>query len=307
MVGLAGGVGAARFLEGVVQVIDQSELTVVVNTGDDEEFFGLHVSPDIDIILYTLSGIVDAEKGWGISGDTYNCLQSLGGFGAETWFRLGDRDFAAQIYRTWKLAEGFRLSEVTEQMARRLGVRCRVLPMTNDRVKTHIETPSGLLPFQRYLVERGASDEVLGVRYVGADNAKPIEDVIKAISEAEGIFVCPSNPIVSIGAILAVPGIRRALTKTRARVVGVSPIVGGGTIKGPADKMMRGLGLDVSPVSVAKSYRDFLDVFVIDRVDAHLESAIASMGIETHVADTIMKTLDDKRRLAELCLSLIRG
>ncbi|MDJ0269902.1 MAG: 2-phospho-L-lactate transferase [Aigarchaeota archaeon] len=304
---LAGGVGAARLLEGLDKIVEEhdQELTVVVNTGDDEEFFGLHISPDIDIITYTLAGIVEPERGWGIRGDTFACLDMLEKLGCETWFKLGDRDMAIHIYRTWKLRDGATLSQVTAEIAAKLGARHKIIPMSDDPVKTHIKTPTGLLPFQRYFVEREARDEVLDVVYVGADRARPAPGVIDSIIGAEGVIICPSNPIVSIGTILAVPGVREALRKTPGKVLAVSPIIGGATVKGPADKMMRGLGIEVSAAGVAKLYKDFLDIYVMDEQDAELREKVQSMGVEVHITNTLMRSLEDKKRLAKTCLELL--
>ncbi len=304
---LAGGVGAARLLEGLDKIVDEhgEELTVIVNTGDDEEFFGLHVSPDIDIITYTLAGIVERERGWGIRGDTFACLDMLARLGCETWFKLGDRDMAIHIYRTWRLRDGATLSQVTAEIAAKLGVRHKIIPMSDDPVKTHIKTPAGLLPFQRYFVERGASDEVLDVVYVGSDRARPASGVIESILGAEGVIICPSNPIVSIGTILAVPGVREALRKTSGKVLAISPIIGGATVKGPADRMMRGLGIEVSAAGVAELYKDFLNIYVMDAQDAELREKVQSMGVDVHITNTLMRSLEDKKRLAQTCLELL--
>ncbi len=307
IVALAGGVGAARFLQGLVRVVEPEDITVIVNTGDDVEFHGLHISPDVDIVLYTLAGIVDEEKGWGIKGDTFHCLEMLGLYGQETWFKLGDRDLATHIYRTMLLRQGLTLAEVTDRIRSALGVRVRVLPMSNEPVRTMILTDEGLMHFQEYLVKRGARDRVLEVRFEGVEEARPTPGVLEAIEEAEGVVVCPSNPIVSIGTILAVRGVRKALRRTAATVVGISPIVGGKPVKGPADKLMEGLGLEVSAYGVAQLYQDFLDWFVIDEVDGRLKERIEDLGIKVVVTNTIMRTLEDKVRLAELVVDLIRG
>jgi LPPG:FO 2-phospho-L-lactate transferase len=296
---LAGGVGAARFLQGLVQVVPQEQLTVVVNTGDDRDFYGLHVSPDIDIVLYTLAGIVDESHGWGVRGDTYHTMQQLTSYGYEDWFALGDRDLATQIYRTDLLRQGKTLSEITEQMRNHLGLGLRVLPMSNQPVQTHIKTPAGLLHFQEYMVKRRCIDEVKDVVFIGVEDAQPAPGVIDAIKDAEAILLAPSNPIVSIGSILAVPGIHDALHEASGMVVAVSPIVGGSPIKGPADKLMSGLGMEVSAVGVARCYRDFLDVMVIDKKDASLASAIEDLGIPAVVTDTVMHDMNAKAALAK--------
>ncbi len=299
---LAGGVGAARFLTGLTKLVREEDLSVIVNTGDDMEMFGLHISPDIDIVTYTLAGIVDEEKGWGIKGDTFQCLENLKKMGLETWFSLGDKDLATHIFRTNLLKKGFTLSQVTEEVCRRLGLKVNVVPMTDDKFETWVRVEEGLIHFEEYFVKRQAQDRVLGVEFVGSANAKPAPKVVDSILNAEMVVVCPSNPIVSIGSILSVDGVRDALRKTNARVVGVSPIVAGAPIKGPADKLLRGLGLEVSAFSVAELYDDFLDTFVIDVRDADEKGRIERLGIEVKVTDTVMKCLEDKVSLAKTAL-----
>lgn len=302
---LAGGVGAARLIQGLVELVPEGELTIIVNTGDDIELHGLHVSPDLDIITYTLAGLVDEEKGWGFKGDTFNCLGALGRYGAETWFKLGDRDLATHIYRTSLLKEGFALSEATERIRRALGVKARILPMTNDRVETRVETDEGPIHFQEYLVKRGAEPRVLGVRFEGAERAKPAPGALEAILGAEGVVVAPSNPIVSIGPILAVEGFKQALKEVKEKVAAVTPIVQGAPLKGPAGKLMRGLGLEVSARAVAKLYEDFLGYFVLDWRDEALKEDIEALGIRVAVTDTIMKNLRDKVKLAKEVLKAL--
>jgi len=299
---LAGGVGAARFLQGLIQVAPKKELTVIVNTGDDIELYGLHISPDLDIVIYTLAGTVDEEKGWGIHGDTFHCLETLRKYGHETWFNLGDRDLATHIYRTYLLKNGLSLSEVTVRLCQVLGLSVKILPMTNDRFATKIATDSGVMHFQEYLVKRGAQDRVVNVVFEGAEEAQPTPGVVDSILESNVVVVCPSNPIVSIGTILSVKNVRTALRETKARVVAISPIVGGRPIKGPADKLMQGLGLEVSAYSVAKLYQDFLDTFIIDQVDKAEKEHIESLGVQVIVTNTIMKTLEDKVQLAKVVL-----
>jgi len=295
---LAGGVGAAKFLSGLVRIIPEEKLTVIVNTGDDIELYGLHISPDLDIITYTLAGIVDEEKGWGIKGDTFHCLEMLRKYGYETWFNLGDRDLATHIHRTFLLKKGLKLSQVTREICRSLGLKANIIPMTDDRVETWIETDAGLMHFQEYLVKRGARDRVLGVKYVGAEDASPAEGVVDAILNSNLVIVCPSNPIVSIGTILSIRGVREALIRSGARKVAISPIVSGAPLKGPADKLMVGLGLEVSAYSVAYLYRDFLNTFVLDQADEKEKDKIERLGIKVVLTNTIMRTLEDKIRLA---------
>ncbi len=300
---LAGGVGAARFLQGLVKLVPEKIVTVIVNTGDDIELYGLHVSPDLDIVMYTLAGIVDEEKGWGIRGDTFKCLNMLERYGNETWFNLGDIDFATHIYRNDLLKRGLSLSEVTKILCQRLGLKLRILPMTEDKFTTKIVTPIGKMHFQEYLVKRRAKNKVIDIKFEGAEKAKPAPEVVDSIFNAQTVIICPSNPIVSIGTILSLEGVKEALKKTEAKIVAVSPIVGGSPIKGPADKLMRGLGLEVSAYSVAYLYRDFLDTFVIDNVDQAEKERIESLGPHVVVTDTIMKKLEDKVRLAKVTLN----
>jgi LPPG:FO 2-phospho-L-lactate transferase len=299
---LAGGVGAARFLTGLVKLVNEQDLSIIVNTGDDIEMFGLHVSPDIDIVAYTLAGIVDEEKGWGIRGDTFQCLEALRRLKQEVWFNIGDGDMATHIFRTNLLKKGLRLSEVTAEVSRALGLKMAILPMTDDKFETRIVTGEGSIHFQEYLVKRGAKDEVLGVEFVGADKAEPAAGVLDSLANAKLVIVCPSNPIVSIGTILAVKGVRDALGHTEAKKIAISPIIAGAPIKGPADKMLRGVGLEVSACSVAKLYADFLDTFILDVADSAEKDKIEELGIEVRVTNTIMRTLEDKIQLAKTVL-----
>ena len=303
---LAGGVGAARFLQGLVQIVPQEQITVIGNTGDDREFYGLHVSPDLDIVTYTLAGMVDEQHGWGIANDTYNVMPQLTLYGNEDWFMLGDRDLATHIHRTHLLRKGQKLNQVTENLRQRFGLHIQLLPMSNQPVATHILTPAGLMHFQEYMVKRHCADEVLDVVFVGADTAQPAPGVLDALKTADAILLAPSNPIVSIGTILAIPGIHDVLHEASGMIVAVSPIVGGAPIKGPADKLMRGLGLDVSAVGVARCYRDFLDVMVIDEQDAHLAPQIEDLGIPTVTTNTIMKDDASKAALARTVLEAAR-
>jgi LPPG:FO 2-phospho-L-lactate transferase len=301
-VALAGGVGAARFLTGLTRLVGEEDLTVIANTGDDIELFGLHISPDIDIVAYTLAGIVDEEKGWGIMGDTFQCLDMLKKQGLDTWFGLGDRDMATHIYRTYRLNQGFTLSQITSEICQNLGLKVKILPMSNDKFETRVITSEGAMHFEEYFVKKQCKEEVLGVEFVGAATAKPSPGVLDAISNAQLVVVCPSNPVVSIGTILAVNGVKDALKRTKARVVGVSPIVVGLPIKGPADKMLRALGLEVSAFGVAQLYADFLDTFVIDSKDAAAKNRIEPLGVKVKVTNTVMKSLDDKVSLAKAVL-----
>ncbi len=299
---LGGGVGSARFLTGLLKIVREDDVSVVVNTGDDIEMFGLHISPDIDIVAYTLAGIVDEEKGWGIKGDTFQALEMLKKLGLETWFALGDKDFATHIFRTELLKKGFTLSQATDEISHALGLKVKLLPMTNDKFETRIKIKEESIHFEEYFVKRRSNEEILGVEFVGAKSAKPAPKLIDAILNSDLIIICPSNPIVSIGTILSINGIRDALRKTKAKIVGISPIVAGAPIKGPADKLLRGLGFEVSAFGVAKLYSDFLDTFVIDNLDAAEKSRIENLGIRVKITNTIMKTTEDKVKLAKVVL-----
>ncbi len=301
---LAGGVGAARFLTGLVKLVDEKDLAIIVNTGDDIELFGLHISPDVDIVTYTLAGIVDEDKGWGIKGDTFHCLEALRKFNCETWFNLGDKDFATHIFRTNLLKSGLSLSEVTARISRFLGLEVGILPMTDDRFETRVLIEKGSVHFEEYFVRRDAKDEVLGVDFFGADKATPASGVLESIREAELLIVCPSNPIVSISTILAVNGVRDAVKRTDAKKVAISPIIAGAPVKGPADKLLRGLGFEVSAFSVAELYSDFLDTFILDVADSAERDKIEKLGIEVKVTNTLMKNLEDKIGLARAVLEL---
>ncbi len=303
---LAGGVGAARFLEGVVQVVAPEDVTVISNVGDDEEFFGLRVSPDIDIVIYTLAGAVDAEKGWGLTGETFHALEALRRFGYETWFNLGDGDLATLAHRTMMLHDGASLSEVTRSIAEAHGLKLKILPVSNDRIRTMVETDAGTLAFQEYFVKRRTEDDVHAVRFDGVEGAQPAPGVLDAIRKADVVLIAPSNPVVSIGPVLAVAGVRAALRETRATVAGVSPIIGGRTIKGPADRMMAALGMTPTCVGVAEAYADFLDVLVIDEEDRELAPAVEAHGVRSIVAQTIMRGPVEKRLLAEVTLGAVQ-
>ncbi len=305
IVALAGGVGAARFLDGLVRVVDPRRLFIIVNTADDAEIHGLHVSPDLDTVTYTLAGLADRQRGWGIARDTLHCSGALGRLGAETWFQLGDRDLATNLYRTERLQRGVTLSEVTRQIRFALRVKSPIVPMSDDAVRTRVRTPRGELDFQTWFVERRTRDRVLGVRFAGIRQARPAPGVLDAARRAAAIILCPSNPVISIGPILAVPGIRAALRRTRAPVVAVSPIVAGRALKGPAARMMKTLGMEVSALGVARLYRDFVDVFVIDRLDARLATRIAALGKKVVVTNTIMTGTAQRKALARTTLRAV--
>lgn len=298
IVALAGGVGAARFLDGLARIVKPQRLFIISNTADDAELHGLHVSPDLDTVTYTLAGLAHPAHGWGLAGDSFQCLEALGRLGAETWFQLGDRDLATHIYRTERLRQGVPLSRITAETCSALGVRAKVVPMSDDPVRTRVRTPRGEIDFQTWFVRRRAHDRVLSVRFAGAAQARPAPGVLDAIRSAAAIIICPSNPIISIGPILAVPGIREALRSTAAAVAAISPLVGGRALKGPAARMMKSMGLRASASQVAELYRDFVNVFVLDRRDANLVPEVTAMGMRTLVANTIMSDLHAKKALA---------
>ena len=302
---LAGGVGAARFLQGLLAVHQPSDITIISNVGDDAEFFGLHVSPDIDIVLYHLAGLADEEQGFGLRGDTFNVIDSISRFGYDTWFRLGDRDLATCITRTDLLGRGRTLSEATAEIASALLVPARIMPVTDDAMRTKIRTDEGVLDFQEYFVRRRTEGHTREIIFDGSESARPTPGVIEAIAEATTVILSPSNPLVSVGPILAVEGVRDALRDTKARVVAVSPIVGGKALKGPADRMLRDQGLEASAVTIADLYKDFLDVLVIDKVDADLKPQIESLGVEVVVTDTIMDSIEKKAALARTALKAV--
>jgi LPPG:FO 2-phospho-L-lactate transferase len=301
---LAGGVGASKLLLGLYDVMDPHSLTAIVNTGDDITLHGLKISPDLDIVTYTLAGVIDPAKGWGFRGETFHALKRLAVFGRVNWFNLGDRDLATHIHRTAMLAEGQSLAEAAESIRTALGVKSQILPMSNEPVPTIIDSDEGPLHFQEYLVKRRAEPIVRGIRFDGVDAARPAQGVLEAIRDAERIIICPSNPLISIGPILAVPGIREALRARKNDVIAVCPIVGGKSLKGPSDKMLAQLGHEPSAQGVAKLYSDFTGTFVIDSVDASQADAIRTLGMQVVVLPTVMKARGQKRKLARALLDL---
>ena len=303
---LAGGVGAAKFIRGLVQRIEPRRLIVVVNTGDDELFYGLHVSPDLDTVSYTLAGVVNRANGWGRAGESFRALEALGQFYGKPWFKLGDRDLATHLYRTERLRDGASLTQVTAEIAQRLGVKSRVLPMSDDRVHTHVKLKGKPpMPFQEYFVKRRAQGAVEAVELRGVENAQPAEGVIAAITAATAVILAPSNPFVSLGPILQLRGVREALKSVRRRVAAISPIVGGKSVKGPAGAMMRGLGHEVSPLGIARLYQDFTGVFVLDQLDSRYVESIQELGLQAIAADTIMTTPAKAAALADMVLGAI--
>jgi LPPG:FO 2-phospho-L-lactate transferase len=301
---LAGGVGASKLLLGLYEVMDPAALTIIVNTGDDIVLHGLKISPDLDIVTYTLAGIVDSAKGWGIRGETFHALKRLAGYGRANWFNLGDRDLATHIHRTMLLAEGKTLSEAADSIRRALGVKSRILPMSDDPIPTMIDSNEGSLHFQEYLVKRRAEPVVKGIRFAGVDAARPALGVLEAIRDAARILICPSNPLISIGPILAVRGIREQLRANKERVYAVCPIVGGKSLKGPSDKMLAQQGHEATALGVAKLYAEFTGTFIIDPADKALASLIAQLGMKVAILPTVMKTLTQKRKLASALLRI---
>ncbi|HEX5503312.1 MAG TPA: 2-phospho-L-lactate transferase [Thermomicrobiales bacterium] len=307
IVALAGGVGGAKLAQGLYRALPPDTLVVVGNTADDFVHFGLPISPDLDTVMYTLAGIANPATGWGVVDDTFQALDLLGRYGAETWFRVGDRDFATHVRRAELLRAGRTLTAVTAALADGLGVRARLLPMCDEPVATVVTTPAGDLPFQEYFVRRQHQDEVGGVRFAEIERATLPSGVANALATAEAIVLCPSNPLVSLGPILAVPGCREALRAAPGVKVAVSPIVGGRALKGPADRMLAGLGHDVSPVGVAALYRDFLDGFVLDEEDRALAPRVEALGLPALVAQTVMGGPEDRERLAQEIVQFARG
>ncbi|MGH9755585.1 MAG: 2-phospho-L-lactate transferase [Blastocatellia bacterium] len=300
---LAGGVGASKFLDGLSRVARPEEISIIVNTGDDIEMFGLYIAPDLDIVTYTLAGMVNPETGWGLAGDTFNCLEQLLGYTqTERWFNLGDRDLAAHIFRAQRLRQGRSLSEIAESVRTALGVKSRILPMTDTHTPTTIITDEGEMHFQEYLVKRRAQPKVTGIRFENIESAKPAPAVAEAILSSDAIIICPSNPLISIGPILAVPGLRDLLKRAEAPVVAISPIVGGASLKGPTDKMLADLGMQISAAQVARLYSDIADVFILDVQDESAKIEIENLGLKVCVTDTVMSRLEEKIRLAKFTL-----
>ncbi len=302
---LTGGTGGAKFVDGLRQIVSPEELTIIVNTGDDLEWWGLYVSPDIDSITYVLAGLLSKERGWGVKGDTFFCLQAMGQLGEPIWFHTGDRDLAVHIYRSKLLSQGKTLSEATAEIAGRLGVQSRILPMTNSRVETRVLTPTvGEISFEEYFVQRWYQDPVEAVRFAGASDAEPAPGVLESIRNASVVLLAPSNPVTSIGPILAVPGIREALQQAAADVIAVSPIVAGAAVSGPAGALMASQQWPVSIAGVAQAYHDFLDVLVADLRDQESADELRRSGFRVQCTRTLMRTSQDKADLARVVLDL---
>ncbi len=301
---LCGGVGGSRMVRGLALSLPPENLTAIVNTADDDEFHGLYVSPDPDIVTYALAGVVDEERGWGYRGETFRWLEALRRFGRETWFQIGDRDLATHLHRTALLHQGRTLSEVTADIARRLGVTARVLPMSDDRVRARVMADAGEFSFQEYLVKRRAQDAVRGVRFESIESARPAPGVIEAIREADAVVITPSNPVASIGPILALPGVREAVS-AHPRVAAVSPIIGGRSLQPPVAEMMAGLGEEVSAVGVARRYAGLAKVFVLDTEDAALAPRVEELGMRAVVTGVIMRDDAAKAALAREVLAAV--
>jgi len=295
---LTGGTGGAKFVDGLRQIVPSEELTIIVNTGDDLIWWGLYVSPDLDSITYVLAGLLSKERGWGVKGDTFQCLQAMGQLSQPIWFHTGDRDLAVHLVRSQLLAQGKTLSEATTEIAGKLGVTARILPMSDSRVETRVMTPVGELSFEEYFVQRWYQDPVESVRFAGATDAEPAPGVLEAIRSAEMVLLAPSNPVTSIGPILAVPGVREALRQTKATIGAVSPIVAGAAVSGPAGILMQSQGLPVSIGGVAEAYRDFLDLLIADNQDSRAAEEVRHSGLRVHCTNTVMRTSIDKANLA---------
>ena len=302
---LSGGTGGSKLVDGLAQVVSQPALTAVVNTGDDADFYGLRVCPDLDICTYVLAGVV-AERGWGYRDDGFRCLEGLATYGREAWFGLGDRDLATHLHRTLRLCEGASLTEVTAELATALGVGARVLPMCDEEVRTRITTPAGPRTFQEYLVKHGASERIERIELVGIEWARPAPGVLAALAGAERVVICPSSPVVSIGTILSVPGVREAVRARRESCVAVSPIVGRRPVEGPADRFLAGAGHpECSATQMARMYADVAGTFVMDRADADEAPAVEALGVRPVLVDALMPDRPARARLAEETLAAV--
>ncbi|KON28201.1 hypothetical protein AC481_02250 [miscellaneous Crenarchaeota group archaeon SMTZ-80] len=306
IVALAGGVGAARFLQGLVRIHRENDITVIVNTGDDLIHYGLYISPDTDIIMYTLAGIINEEKGWGIKGDSFNCLEMLRKYGFEVWFNTGDMDLSTHILRTKLMNNGVTLSDCTNKLSKLLGVKTKIIPMSNERVETRIITEKGNMSFQEYLVKRSAKDIVTNITFKGINKANPAPEIIESIMNADLIIVCPSNPFVSIKPILSIKGIEEALIKAKSPKISITPIIGNKPVKGPLDKIMRGLDLEISAFTVANFYQRFIDAFILDESDHNLKDRIISLGVKVYLMDTLMRGNEEKTQIANNVLRIAK-
>lgn len=307
VVALAGGVGGAKLAYGLAQLVPPEDLTIIVNTGDDFEHLGLHIAPDLDTVMYTLAGLANPLTGWGVKEESWNSMAAMARYGGPIWFQLGDRDLATHLLRSKWLREGYPYNWVTKELGRRLGIRCTLLPMSEQPVRTMLQTSTGELAFQEYFVKERWQPVVTAIRFDGAEEAQPSREVISAIREADAIIFCPSNPLISIDPILSMPSLRRIIAASRAPKIGVSPIVGGAALKGPAAKLMTELGLEVSPVGVARHLQEVLTGFVIDHVDEAHQDALTDLGLRTLVTATVMTHDTERVRLAAEVLQFARG
>ena len=304
---LTGGTGGAKFVDGLRRVVPPGDLTLIVNTGDDFEWWGLHISPDVDSITYVLADLLSKQRGWGVQDDTFLCLERMKSMGQPAWFQIGDRDLAIHLLRTQLLKAGKSLTQATAEIRARLGIEAKILPMSDERVETRVETAAGEISFQEYFVKRRHQDEVKSVRFAGAESARPAPGVTEAILSAELVLIAPSNPITSIGPILSVPGILESLRQTSARVAAISPIVGGSAVTGPAGALMAARGLPVSLAGVAKAYEDFLDSLIADNRDEKEAVQLQSPDLNVHCTNTVMKKEEDREELAKAVLACISG
>ncbi|MEW6128718.1 MAG: 2-phospho-L-lactate transferase [Acidobacteriota bacterium] len=302
---LAGGIGAAKFLLGLIHLLPPENLTIIANTGDDIELFGLRVCPDIDTVTYTLAGVINETMGWGLANDTFESLKWMARYGEADWFNLGDKDLATHIYRANLLHQGVTLTEITSRIAASLGVGAKILPMTDSYTPTRVVTDEGEMHFQEYFVRRRCQPQVKELHFQNIESTQPAEGVIAAIQTSDAVIICPSNPFISIGPILAVPGVRQALKQTRAEVIAITPIIAGQALKGPAADMLRDLGHEVSARGVAALYKDFVNTFVLDESDADLKTSIEQFGLQVVAMNTVMQTLADKQRLAVEVLKML--
>jgi LPPG:FO 2-phospho-L-lactate transferase len=306
IVALAGGVGAARLLRGMVEVVPPGDITAIVNTGDDTVLHGLHIAPDLDTVMYTLADAINTETGWGLAGETWRVMESLRRLGGVTWFNLGDQDLATHCYRTQRLSEGATLGVVTAELARSWGLGIRLVPVTDDPLRTRLQLIDGPeVGFQEYFVRLRHDVPVSGVRFEGAEQARPGPGVLEALRAADSIVVCPSNPVVSIGPLLAVPGMEEQLEGARDRIVGVSPIIAGAALKGPADRLLREMGFESSVVGVARWYASWMGTLVIDEADADLAGAVEAEGVRCVVAPTVMSSVDRSAALSRRVLDAV--
>lgn len=307
IVALAGGIGGSKLLLGLHRVMDARELTIIVNTGDDITLHGLAISPDLDIVTYTLAGQVNPDSGWGFQNDTFRVLEQLAVYGHSPWFHLGDRDLGTHIHRTEMLRGGATLTEAADSIRKALGVQCKILPMTNQPVPAMVETSQGLIHFQEYLVHRRAEPRIRGISFDGIERAQPAPGVLEALERAPAIVICPSNPLISIGPILGVPGVRNELRKRRTHVISVCPIVGGRSLKGPSDRMLEQLGHDVSPLGVARMYEDICGTMLIDPADSRYKPEIESLGFDVIIYPAVMRSVGDKESLARRVLQVAQS